>query len=575
METGNEEFESQTQSASTYPNIIFILADQMKASALKMYSEIGAYAPALQRLAGEGVRFNNGVTPHPLCVPARVSMMTSRYAHATGSRRNETPMPPGQLHAFRIWKELGYTTGLIGKNHCFVAKSDLDLLDVRCELSHNGLPREDYIGEIPGTKGMEWVVPEEVISEAHSTRDTIAANVGGFDVGFAASDHPIEGYSSRAIVHQVEEFLDQVVQGNRFDGTFNNADRYTPFALQVSFPDPHHPNEVPRDFFESVPSESIVLPPTREDEFEGPEVPERNRVLYEILRLDNNTEEEIRDIVSTYLAMVRFVDEGVGRILNKLDDLGLRNDTIIVFTADHGDFAGEHNMFGKGGVYYDCLVRVPYIVSWTGGGVPQGIVDDNPVNTIDILPTILQLSGVADFLTQTGGLYQDEIPAAGPKLTIDTVSPWLQPEMLRRLQGFPLPAVTGAGDRVATYSEYGSGGMAFTMDMLNRLSQKNGSSAVLDSLWAREAEGRRKMVRTRIWKYVTDTGYGRGINDGSISRNQDELYDLKNDPWELNNVAGDPRHAEVISEMRALLLDWMLETEDYNPVVLPRTIGRS
>jgi len=113
------------------------------------------------------------------------------------------------------------------------------------------------------------------------------------------------------------------------------------------------------------------------------------------------------------------------------------------------------------------------------------------------------------------------------------------------------------------------------MDMLNRLSQKNGSSAVLDSLWAREAEGRRKMVRTRIWKYVTDTGYGGGINDGSISRNQDELYDLKNDPWELNNVAGDPRHAEVISEMRALLLDWMLETEDYNPVVLPRTIGRS
>ena len=196
METGNEEFESQTQSASTYPNIIFILADQMKASALKMYSEIGVHAPALQRLAGEGVRFNNGVTPHPLCVPARVSMMTSRYAHATGSRRNETPMPPGQLHAFRIWKELGYTTGLIGKNHCFVAKSDLDLLDVRCELSHNGLPREAYIGEIPGTKGMEWVVPEEVISEAHSTRDTIAANVGGFDVGFAASDHPIEGYSS-------------------------------------------------------------------------------------------------------------------------------------------------------------------------------------------------------------------------------------------------------------------------------------------------------------------------------------------------------------------------------------------
>ncbi len=118
-----------------HPNVVFILSDQMKWSALRMYSEIGIETPGLERLAAEGVRFENAVTPHPLCVPARISMMTSRYSHSTGSRRNETLMPPGQLHAFRIWKEMGYTTGLFGKNHCFVQQSDLATLDVRCEMS--------------------------------------------------------------------------------------------------------------------------------------------------------------------------------------------------------------------------------------------------------------------------------------------------------------------------------------------------------------------------------------------------------------------------------------------------------
>ena len=145
-----------TQSSASLPNVIFIVADELKATTLRMYSEIGIETPSLERLASEGVMYRNAFTPHPLCVPARVSMMTGRYAHSTGARRNETLMPSGQLHAFRIWKELGYTTGLIGKNHCFIEDDDLDLLDVRCEMSHGGLPKSDYKGEVPGTKGMEW-----------------------------------------------------------------------------------------------------------------------------------------------------------------------------------------------------------------------------------------------------------------------------------------------------------------------------------------------------------------------------------------------------------------------------------
>jgi arylsulfatase A-like enzyme len=558
---------------SKHPNIVFILSDQMKWSALRMYSEIGIDTPGLERLAAEGVRFENAITPHPLCVPARVSMMTSRYAHSTGSRRNETPMPPGQLHAFRIWKEMGYTTGLFGKNHCFVQQSDLATLDIRCELSHTGLPRDDYLGEVAGAQGMEWVTPEDVINEAHQTRTNMP---GGSGAGRCAiTEHPLEGYSSAAVTTQVEAFLERASKGDRFDGSEPTGQQERPFAIWVSYPDPHSPYEVPKRYADMVPPESITLPPQREGEFAGPETPERNRVLYEMLRTDGATEEEVRRVVSVYLAMTRFIDDGIGSILGKLEALGLREDSIVVFISDHGDFAGEHGMMGKGGVFYDSLVRVPMIVSWPGGGVPQNVIDKSQVNLVDVLPTLLQLAGLADFTRTQPVAEGDDLPPAGPLMLMDTGSQLLTPERLRRLQGKPLPTVTGASPRQAAFSEYGAGGPPFTMAMLKKQPETHGSPAVMGSLWAREAEGRRKMVRTARWKYVTDPAIPAGNTPrGSSARNDDELYDLQSDPWELRNVALDPQNAAVISEMRALLAEWMAETEDPDPVPLPGSVGR-
>ena len=556
------------------PNIIYIIADQMKSNALKMYSDIGIETPNLEKLASTGVRFENAITPHPLCVPARVSMMTSRYPHATGSRRNETLMPPNQLHAFRIWKELGYTTGLFGKNHCFIQNSDLDLIDVRCELSHMGLSKNDYLGEIEGTKGMEWVVPESTINESHSTRNSMRSTTGAGE--YVITEHPIEGYSSRAIPLQVESFLERAANGDSFDGSSQTEGEIKPFSIVISFPDPHHPNECPKEFKDMVPAESIKLPPIKTSEFEGEEVPQRNSILYEILKLSGKSQNEIRNIIATYLALTKFVDDGIGRIIRKLEQLSLIEDTIIVFTSDHGEFAGEHNMFGKGGVFYDSLVKVPLILSWKGRVSPEGQVDNSLVNTIDILPTLLQLTGTVDFLRKQPVKTGETISDPGPVVCSNIVSNWVNPEMLRRFQGIPLPTVTKAEPRIAAFSEYGAGGKTYTEKLFRQLPTTTGSQAIFDSLWARESEGRRKMVRTDRWKYVTDlnSNLNQGSKHISTANNGDELYDLVNDPWELNNLAFNAKNIHIISEMRRYLLEWMISTEDFNPVLLPNIIGR-
>jgi arylsulfatase A-like enzyme len=115
------------------------------------------------------------------------------------------------------------------------------------------------------------------------------------------------------------------------------------------------------------------------------------------------------------------------------------------------------------------------------------------------------------------------------------------------------------------------------MALLEQLPAPFGYHTIIETLWAREAEGRRKMVRTRDWKYVTDPmASGATLISGSDGGpgEIDELYDLVKDPWELTNVAHFPENASVISEMRSLLAGWMIETEDPSPIEIPDTVGR-
>ena len=205
---------------SGLPNVLFIMVDQMKWSALRMYSEIGIPMPSLERLASRGVTFRHAFTPHPLCVPARTSVMTARYPHSTGCRRNETLMPTHETHAFNIWRDAGYTTGLIGKNHCYESPEDLALFDVLCEISHGGLPNG-----CAENRGMDWQRPVDAINAAHSARVNLRDNAQSPRIAYAVTDHPIEDYGTAVVTSQTEAFLERAVWGHIRSGDTRHGPR--------------------------------------------------------------------------------------------------------------------------------------------------------------------------------------------------------------------------------------------------------------------------------------------------------------------------------------------------------------
>lgn len=470
------------------PNVVVIMTDEQKARAIRLYGNPDLPTPSLERLAGEGVLFTSAFSPHPLCVPTRVSFWTGRWPHSHGSRTNELLMAEDQVHAIDLWREQGYATALIGKNHCF-KPSQLARFDRFLEVSHRGPanPRGARQRELCAflSDSTRWISPT-------------AAPVNPL---------PPEVCTTHLVCQASSEFIRQ--QGEE------------PFALWVSIPDPHQPITAPEPYASMFPPEKVPLPPWVSGEMEGK--PERHRVYYEMMNLADEDEHDVRRMIAMYYAMIRFIDDGVGMILKTLEQTGLRDNTIVVFFSDHGDFVGEHCVTEKGGMFYDCLVHVPLIISWPGR-LPAGHVEENLVSLIDVVPTLLRLTG----------------------LPVPTT-----------MQGRLLPPLPGCKPRDAVFAEYGAGGPRVTLEVLRSTPWPVDRRRVGVLLREREAEGRPHMIRTREWKLVHDP-----MGD------MDELYDLRNDPWELTNLAEDAAYAGVVGELKARLLDWSLMHEDARPVPL-------
>lgn len=488
---------SRMTSISTQrPNILLICTDQQRGDSLRTTGATWAVTPNLDRLAGQGALFRNCYVQNPVCSPSRASLFTGKYVASHGLYANGVPLPAHQPLFTRTLADAGYDCGMIGKQHL----SPCD--------SWQSEPRQDDGYRVfewshgPNHRALEneyhrWLRKSQP-DVYHSVFPDKGANENTEYGNRAKTGTPIDRVSKEA--HYSHWVADRAIN-------FIEHPRDTePFCLVANFFDPHHPFGAPQEFRDMIDTDSIPAPNTYPDELNDKPAPHRDysEKSYSGTApgFQDYSADEIKEIRAQYWAMIALIDYEVGRILDALDLHGLADNTLVVFTSDHGEMLGNHQQLLKGPQLYDDLTRVPLIARWPGV-IKAGTDVDALVQWVDLPATLLDVAGCA----------KD-----------------------RSVQGesiIPLATGNNGNWRHWALSEYRYSG--FKTDPLLMTT----------------------MLRYNEWKLIVWHGSPatRAARDG-------ELYNLAEDPGELNNLFHHPDYAQVRLQMKSRLLDVMAETED-------------
>ncbi|MBL7176501.1 MAG: sulfatase-like hydrolase/transferase [Desulfobacteraceae bacterium] len=386
-------------------NVIFFITDQQRADHLGCAGNPVLKTPAIDKLAGEGVRFSNAYVANPTCMPNRASIMTGQFPN-TCSRSfgvnlpEELPTFPGTL------REQGYATKAIGKMHLQYWAGVVDKSVQSAEFmpgwmnpqTHDrmvkdfptpfyGFDEVDLVvghGDSCNGHYVDWV--KERAPELAPLLLELAPKI--LTDLYRKSPIPEEYYSTSYLTDRSVDFLERYAKGDYGE---------RPFLLKVSYPDPHHPCTPPGKYADMYKPEDMELPPSfgdaqsvRDHPYIGPRSndPNLGRMLFRI-----SNEEEVRNFISHTYGMVTMIDDSVGRILSTLEKLGLDDDTLIVYTSDHGDMMGDHGMLLKGWIPYKGILHVPLIFK-APGVTKAGSVSDSLISAVDLAPTILNLCNI-------------------------------------------------------------------------------------------------------------------------------------------------------------------------------------
>ena len=412
-------------SLTAQPNILMIMTDQHRPDHTGFGGNTVVRTPHLDALAATSVRFDKAYVANPICQPNRSSIFTSRLPSVHGSRYNGIALDWRQQTFPRLLKDAGYHTAHLGKCHlqnmnimASAAKRQTDKMAAGDAIHFDHYPDgwDDYENlqrhmseqvEMPddyyGFGEVDLVVAHSDQCGGHYYQWLLAQGVDPKtiqgDAGALPWDSPShmtrktgtpeELYPTRYIADVATRFLrERAVQPE------------TPFMAVVSFPDPHHPFTPPGKYFDMYSPADYVMPSTYGDRHEQ-SAPHYKKVIEEGpagLRRGVNmfapTEIELREMAAKEYGMVSMIDDSIGEILAQLKGLGMDDNTIIVFTSDHGDMFGDHGVMLKGGMHYSGCTRVPLLMHVPGivAGVSDGLI-----SSIDIGPTLLAQAGLAGF----------------------------------------------------------------------------------------------------------------------------------------------------------------------------------
>ena len=514
------------------PNVVLLMADQLRWDGIGAYGNSVVQTPNLDRLAREGVRCDRAYVANPFCMPARASLLTGRWPHAHGLWDNGVRLVPETVTLATVLSSRGYHTGLVGKGH-------LDVLTKPGSLEYNRgwecPAREAWHGPYygfqevhlrcggtpPGGHYGAWLQrehPEAVplLLRENALEPPVA--------GAWKSALPVELHSSTWTGDQAVAFIDRQAARNEAGGQAGSDGQ--PFFLWASFIDPHPPICPPRPYCDMYNPREMPLPVRRQGElddkpphFRGAAHPGTGtRRPYGPPRdVANERRTDAGDQVrkAFYYGMTSLVDHNVGRILAALEAHRLLDDTIVVYVSDHGEMLGDHWLDSKGPWHYDACTRVPMLYRYPRA-VPAGGVVSDFVSQCDMAPTI------CDLLDAPFTRWPDHVNEAHPGGEAG-------PEVLPDVQGISLlPALRGEGPA---------------------------RNQVLTEFEWRWIPGlHQKTLRRRDWRL---TMYADGL-DG-------ELYELERDPDEFVNLYHDPAHKAIVAELTAALLHEVMRTEDRLP----------
>ncbi len=365
------------------PNVLFILSDQHNAKCLGVAGHPDAKTPSLDRLAAEGVRFTSCVTQNPICTPSRVSFLSGQYVHNHGHYGLSGPTPSGLPNLFGRFREAGYRTGAIGKIHC--PQNWVEPMTDKFLEAYGG-ERSDYAKYLAGV-GLLDDRDDDVLQEWK------ALGRGGQGVDARRSRLPFEHSVEAWCVQEAVRFLDEG-EGQ-------------PFFLHVSLPRPHECYTPSEPYWSMYDEESLTLPPNADYDmsakpphFQAVRRGQEQNGLW--IFEPRNYEAGRRRVLRGYLGCVSQVDAAVGMLLDCLRERGLEEDTLVIYTSDHGDFAGEHGIIEKApGIGADAITRIPSIWRWPKH-FRAAHVCDQLVEAVDLAPTVLALAGLDPMETADG-----------------------------------------------------------------------------------------------------------------------------------------------------------------------------
>ncbi|MCA2963905.1 MAG: sulfatase [Acidobacteriota bacterium] len=349
------------------PNLLFIISDDHAAYVMGCDGNKRASTPNLDRLAREGVRFAQHYCNQPVCTPSRQSLLTGLLPSAAGVTVLQTSLDPARPNLAKRCREAGYKTAVFGKMHLNRPSS-------------------------PGLYGFETMMAEREINQAWSGSPVLQPAPAG-----VATKPPWKPFRDPARIWLNGEKLPYPRYYDEMRGTFTarqatrwmEEHREEPFALWVSFPDPHSPFDFPIDMAAQFPAASFAVPRV------GPEDAGQIPLIFR-----NLSPEDKQGIQAAYYTSVAMLDRNVGEVLDTLRRLNLEDDTLVVYLADHGYCIGQHGRFEKH-CGYEPALRVPLIIRFPGRA-RRGATVEALTEHVDVTATLADMLGLGPLPGQHG-----------------------------------------------------------------------------------------------------------------------------------------------------------------------------